>query len=456
MHSGTHAENLFVAGHYDNALAVLGDSLGRNKHFAKQLPEGIAGLYRAYSRVAVHLGLESQYRSSSYQIVRALKAGLPNDDPKVIASRFEVAAMQLNLGKARLARGTYGEIADQAEKIGRGDLSRVAKLRVAWIDALLGDESGAREKLRKMAADTAPEARVSRISALVLLSRLDREKGKDGNTDLLISELKKAKLDKPVLLYAPPIMQELGTDAVVEADPSRQILHVGINRLAEIGHFVDEADLRREKGIRRIFGELRSSATGEEHRGTVQEQRPIDFSKAFACLLIFGAYQNTVRVLEIRNRRAFPQELWVGCNRYALRCAVFPEQLGDLVAGPDRNSGLGDDDHGWVNHCRAVPSAVRSGGRALGPFRHLRLAPERKAGPAERWRCDGTARCLRRPPETLRRVTGAHQTAFRPVFSIISRSLRNQSASPRFPHRTRRWETSDLWATLRCQPGCVR
>ena len=76
---------------------------------------------------------------------------------------------------------------------------------MAWIDYLLGDEGGARYKLRKMAADEAPEARVSRISALVLLSRMDREKGKSGDTDELIAELKKAKLDKPVLLYSPPM-----------------------------------------------------------------------------------------------------------------------------------------------------------------------------------------------------------------------------------------------------------
>lgn len=203
--SAAHAENLFVAGRYDNAMGVLGDSIGRNGRYASQLPVEVSGLYRAHSRVAAHLGHAEQYRSSSYSIARSLKAGLPADDPRVVAARFEVGGMQLALGKNRLARDTYDEVADKAESIGRGDLARLARLRVAWIDYLEGDKNGGRAKLRKMAADPAPEAKVSRIAALVLLSRLDRAEGRADGTDALIGQLKQAGLDKPVLLYSPPI-----------------------------------------------------------------------------------------------------------------------------------------------------------------------------------------------------------------------------------------------------------
>ena len=257
--SAAHAENLFVAGRYDDAMAVLGDSLGRNKHYAKQLPVEVAGLYRAYSRVSVHLGHESQYRSSTYQIVRALKAGLPDDDAKVVAGRFEVAAMQLSLGKLRVARDTYGEIAGQADKIGRGDLSRIAKLRVAWIDYLLGDEGGARYKLRKMAADEAPEAKVSRISALVLLSRMDREKGKGADTDQLIAELKKAKLDKPVLLYSPPIT-DLKRSSIQDEAEVGNVLRLSAmdtfqDKWVDVGFWVDADGRVREAEILRRSGD---------------------------------------------------------------------------------------------------------------------------------------------------------------------------------------------------------
>lgn len=256
--SAAHAENLFVAGRYEDAMSVLGDSIGRNKHYAKQLPVEVAGLYRAHSRVSVHLGHESQYRSSTYQIVRALKAGLPDDDAKVVAGRFEVAAMQLSLGKLRVARDTYGEIAGQAERIGRGDLSRIAKLRVAWIDFLLGDEGGARHKLRKMAADQAPEAKVSRISALVLLSRMDREKGKGADTDQLIAELKRAKLDKPVLLYSPPM--QLKRSPIQDEAEVGNVLRLWAtdtfeDKWVDVGFWVDADGRVREAEILRRSGD---------------------------------------------------------------------------------------------------------------------------------------------------------------------------------------------------------
>lgn len=203
--SAAHAENLFVAGQYDEASRTLRSSIGRNGRHAAQLPVKVASLYRAHSRLSAHLGRAEQYRSSSYGITRSLKAGLPEDDPQVVAGRFEIAAMQWNIGQYRLARDTYGEVVGQARRIGRLDLARLAQLRIAWMDFLLGDKQGARQQLKRIADDRSPETRVARISAIILLSRIDRAAGKPTNTDALIAELRQAKLDKPVLLHAPPI-----------------------------------------------------------------------------------------------------------------------------------------------------------------------------------------------------------------------------------------------------------
>lgn len=256
--TNAHAENLFVAGRYEDAMAVLGDSIGRNKGYAKHLPVEVAGLYRGHSRVSLHLGHEDQYRFSGYQIVRSLKAGLPNNDPKVVAARFEVAAVQLSLGKIRLARDTYDEIASQAEKIGRGDLERLAKLRVAWIDYLLGDQADSRRKLKAMAADQAPEAKVSRIAALVLLSRIDRERGEGDNTDKLIEELKNAKLDKPVLLYSPAM--ELKRSPIQYEPESGNVLRLTAmdtfeDKWVDVGFWVDADGRVREAEILRRSGD---------------------------------------------------------------------------------------------------------------------------------------------------------------------------------------------------------
>lgn len=203
--STAHAENLFVAGRYDGASTVLRKSIGRNRSHARTLPEPVAGLFRAHARLGAHLGEANQYRSSSYATARALRAGLPANDVRILAARFEVAAMELSLRRTSAARGQYENLAHDASAIGRGDLARLAKIRMAYIDYLEGDRIGARDTLRAMARDPAADARVTRIGALVLLSRFDRAEGRRADTDALIAELKQARLDKPVLLYSPPL-----------------------------------------------------------------------------------------------------------------------------------------------------------------------------------------------------------------------------------------------------------
>ncbi len=203
--STAHAENLFVTGRYDGASTVLRKSIGRNRQHARTLPEPVAGLFRAHARLGAHLGEANQYRSSSYATARALRAGLPADDVRILAARFEVAAMELSLRRTSVARDIYDELARDASAIGRGDFARLARIRMAYIDYLEGDHIGARATLRAMARDTAADAKVTRIGALVLLSRLDRAEGRKSDTDALIAELKQARLDQPVLLYSPPL-----------------------------------------------------------------------------------------------------------------------------------------------------------------------------------------------------------------------------------------------------------
>lgn len=255
--SAAHAENLFVTGRYDDASTVLRKSIGRNRRYARDLPVPVAGLFRAHSRVAAHLGEGNQYRASSYEIVRSLRAGLSADDARVIAARFEVAAMQLSLGRISLARSTYADIAGKALAIGRGDLARLASMRIAYLDYLQGDRTGARATLNAMSRDTSAEARVTRIGALVLLSRLDRAEGRKGDTDALIVELKQAKLDKPVLLYSPPL--ELKRSPVQEQGESGNVLRLTATdnfekQWIDVGYWVEADGRVREVELLRSSG----------------------------------------------------------------------------------------------------------------------------------------------------------------------------------------------------------
>lgn len=200
-----HVENQFIAGDYAAARRTNKASLARNARFAERLPVQVSNLYRAGSRIAVHLGEGQDYESSTWGIKRALKEGLPKTDPQLIGADLEIANMQASLGRTVVARDTYEKAAKDADKIGRPDLAAMARLRLAWLEQVEGDKGVTRRKLRAIAEDRRPETRVARLSALILLARLDREAGKPQSSDAVIAELRGARLPKPVLVYSPPV-----------------------------------------------------------------------------------------------------------------------------------------------------------------------------------------------------------------------------------------------------------
>ena len=82
-----HAENLFVAGDYEKARAVLRRSLGRNRKHSDRYPVPVSDLYRANALVANHLGFEEDYFHSTWGTLGALKEGMPDSDWRLFGAR---------------------------------------------------------------------------------------------------------------------------------------------------------------------------------------------------------------------------------------------------------------------------------------------------------------------------------------------------------------------------------
>ncbi|MGZ8287028.1 MAG: hypothetical protein ACXW27_13795 [Allosphingosinicella sp.] len=200
-----HAENLFIGGDYRKARSIVEKSMGRNDRFARQHPREVATLHRADARISIHLGDGETYRSSTYGAVRALKKGLDDDDPTVLTARFEVAGMLTRLGRADEAGLAYGGIAKDAAEAGMRDLAASAKLRQAWLVYRKLKTSGALVPIEKIAESRDPALQGSRLSALVLLARVDRERGKPEGSERLLKALADAGVKKPTLLWAPPV-----------------------------------------------------------------------------------------------------------------------------------------------------------------------------------------------------------------------------------------------------------
>ena len=144
-------------------------------------------------------------------------------------------------------------------------------------------------------------------------------------------------------------MQELRTYAVVEPDAARDILHIRAQLLAKVGHFVDEGDLGRKECVRRIFDQFGRTAAGKEDRRFIEEERAIDPAHHFARPFGIGADNNAVRPLEIANRRAFAQELWVGDDFELQIGPHIADDALDLVTRSHRHGRFGDHDGLGIN-----------------------------------------------------------------------------------------------------------
>ena len=147
-------------------------------------------------------------------------------------------------------------------------------------------------------------------------------------------------------------VQELRADAAVETHAARDLLHVGADLLAEIGHLVDEGDLGGEKRVGRVFDQLGGAPAGEHDRRLVDEQRPVELAHHPARPLVLGADHDAVRPLEVLDRRALAQEFRIRHHREIGVGAELADDRLDLVVGADRDGRFGHDDREAIHLAR--------------------------------------------------------------------------------------------------------
>jgi hypothetical protein len=284
-----HAENQFVAGDYEGARRTTKASIGRNHRHAADYPVPVSNLYRAGSRIAAHLGEGHDFEQSTWGIKRALRQGLQRGDVRLIGADLEVAGMYAALGRTESARQKYEEAAEDSARIGRPDLAAIARLRLAWLTAMEGHIPYARRELEAIAADRSPETKAARLSALVLLARLDRTAGKTASSDSLIAELRAADFPRPVLLFAPQIklnwrMLDGDENVASRRDLASQNFEdhwvdIGF-RVTPEGHASD-IEILRSKGrttwaepvLASIAGRIYSPVSGGDADGTYRVER---------------------------------------------------------------------------------------------------------------------------------------------------------------------------------------
>src|SRR4051812_28990122 len=255
-----HAENLFVAGKYQDARAVTMAAIGRNHKYGKTFPIEVSDLYRANSRISAHLGEGRSYELSSTEMHRTLGNAFPKTDYRVIGADLEWADMYASLGRFDRARQVYRDAEKKAEAAGRPDLASIARVRAAWVFQMSGESWLARQGLEEIARDRSPSAKLGRVAALVLLARLDRNAGKLDTSNALIEETRSLHSKQPILLFAPKVdlpQQRMGEgDAEGESGSTTRLMATDNfeDRWADVGFWVtpdgkvSDAEILRSHG----------------------------------------------------------------------------------------------------------------------------------------------------------------------------------------------------------------
>lgn len=134
------AQQHFEAGAYEAAYAALGASRRRNARFAKQYPVAVANLYHAAGVIAGHLGMPDQEWSSALDSVSAMKAGMPESDPRVFLERIELGDAYAKAGRFQDSEQQYSDVAGRARKLGLIGIEGLALLRVATLNTRLAEQ----------------------------------------------------------------------------------------------------------------------------------------------------------------------------------------------------------------------------------------------------------------------------------------------------------------------------
>jgi hypothetical protein len=254
-----YAENLFVAGDYQEARRVLTRAIDRNRGESAQYPRAVAGLFRAHARVAIHLGEAEDYRRSSHAMLRSLSDGLPDDSPDVLLGRLEVGDMHLGLANLRQAQLSYERTERAAREAGRPGIAALARLRAAWFLHLSGRSDRARSELERMIESPGEgESAVYRLAARVVLARIARAEGDREALDALVAELARTPTGQALtLIWSPP----LGGDRpgrVFRDEPRLALSNIAsegfADRWADIGYWVRPDGTVADAEILRIEG----------------------------------------------------------------------------------------------------------------------------------------------------------------------------------------------------------
>jgi len=208
-----YAEMQFLSGDYQASYRTLLSSRGRNGRYDAVLPKEVADLHRATSRLARLNGVPINPRVDAADAVYALRAGLPANDPAILAQRLEVGDELAREGRAEGAFQHYDWVAREADKVGDFNLVGQAYLRAAVLQSALGSlypeyRTRARDMAERILKRSEPEMLPYRNAARAIQIQLADEKDRAAVADRVIAEMEPGQNGRQMLVFSPSIRQE--------------------------------------------------------------------------------------------------------------------------------------------------------------------------------------------------------------------------------------------------------
>ncbi len=211
-----------------------------------------------------------------------------------------------------------------------------------------GDLAGAllvAERVEDELHDPLAAAQVDRVDLLEEGDRLP-------HAELLGTRLERADvLRQTAAAEADPGIQELPSDPRVIADRIGERRHVRAGHLGDLGHRVDERDLRREERVRRDLHELRGRIVGDDERRVRGEGHDVHLVEDRLRAVVRDAVRprggreavdETVRRERVRDGEALTEEL--GVPREIGRGLDLGEARREACRGADRDGRLAGDE----------------------------------------------------------------------------------------------------------------
>lgn len=252
-----HAENLFVAGRYQDARQVLLAARGRDGKYAAKYPIEVAGLMRANARMASLVGEPNLARIGMIDALDALRAGLPDNDPRVLLQKLEVGDAFAKSGRAEAAAQAYAKVSREAARLKLAAVEGHALFRIAILYSALADvapiyASAARNACSKLEKNGNPALASFRQGTGLIRAMLSAQAGDKSKIEKAIAAFQQQAMQQPMLVYAPSIRlqsrERTGQSTIVNSrmpgDDHAQWLDIGF-RIAIDGSVHDVAVLRR-------------------------------------------------------------------------------------------------------------------------------------------------------------------------------------------------------------------